>query len=109
MTYVFVIMLAQQEKPMAYESAAREPLIGCVTGFVLLGALAGYLLTGPAGPIEPAGEPLPGTVALVGTTRLTRYIVGVEIAGVLLLAAMVGSIAIARRRALDAPATPEGE
>ncbi len=42
-------------------------------------------------------------VVHVGTSLLTTYAVGVELAGVLLLAAMVGAIAIARRKALDEP------
>ena len=41
------------------------------------------------------------TVEAVGTPLLTQYVVGVEIVGVVLLAALVGAIAIARRRAHD--------
>lgn len=113
-TYVFVIMLAQQEggAPARYDTQAREPFLGCLTGFVLLAVLA-RLLFAPAQMLPPA--PLPaetaaaaGTVANVGTQLLTHYVVGMELAGVLLLAAMVGAIAIAQRRAKSVVAE-EGE
>ena len=45
-TYVFVIMLAQQSGgPATYDRNAREPLVGCLTGFVLLGILTTRMLT----------------------------------------------------------------
>ena len=98
-TYVFVIMLAP------YDQKAREPFVGVVTGFIMLAALT-IRLTGGDGQalLTAAGDSETGLggVAQVGTHLLTHYIVGVEIAGVLLLAAMVGAIAIARRRAIGA-------
>jgi NADH-quinone oxidoreductase subunit J len=101
-TYVFVIMLAQQSGgPAPYDQRAREPFVGVVTGFILLATLTTRLARGDADaglPLTVAPESIAGTVANVGTHLLTKYIVGVELAGVLLLAAMVGAIAIARRR-----------
>jgi NADH:ubiquinone oxidoreductase subunit 6 (subunit J) len=38
-TFLFVIMLAQQEGPSDADSRSREPLFAAVTGFVLLGAI----------------------------------------------------------------------
>ncbi|MFQ5806754.1 MAG: NADH-quinone oxidoreductase subunit J [Phycisphaerae bacterium] len=109
-TYVFVIMLAQQSGgPAPYDQKAREPLVGVVTGFILLAVLTTRLASGDSrgGLTLPAhAEKTLGKVAYVGQHLLTHYIVGVELAGVLLLAAMVGAIAIARRRAFD---TEEGE
>ena len=49
-------------------------------------------------------EEAAGTVQAVGTPLLTEYVVGIQMAGLLLLAAMVGAIAIARRQP-----TPEAE
>lgn len=101
-TYVFVIMLAQQSGgPALYDQKAREPFAGVVTGFILLAVLTTRLMRGDAAPLitEMADpEQALGGVAQVGTHLLTQYIIGVELAGVLLLAAMVGAIAIARRR-----------
>lgn len=127
-TYVFVIMLAQQSGgPPRYDLKAREPLWGCFAGFILLAAIGARALAGAPpvseaprgwdelakngdagdGPALVRGSPhgldprvaVAGTVTALGTPLLTKYIIGVEIAGVLLLAAMVGALAIARRRA----------
>jgi len=49
-----------------------------------------------------------GTVEMVGVRLFTQYVVAIQIMGVLLLAAMVGAIAIARRRALGVREGEEG-
>lgn len=103
-TYVFVIMLAQQSGgPPAYDRNAREPFLGILAGMLILAVLAGRVTSAkmdnvPGFALLKSGE-VAGTVATTGTTLLTTYAVGVQIAAVLLLAAMVGAIAIARRRA----------
>lgn len=104
-TYVFVLMLAQQARPAAYDASAREPLLGCLAGFVLLAAIGARLqLFGmpEAGSAAKATSALPavaeGTVEQVGILLLTDYVVGIQVVGVLLLVAMVGAIAIAKRR-----------
>jgi NADH-quinone oxidoreductase subunit J len=99
-TYLFVIMLASQSGggPAAYDQRAREPFIGCLAGFILLGLIAGRTLT--SGAELPTHEPLvegAQKVAPVAASLLTTYMIGIQIVGVLLLAAMVGAVAIARR------------
>ena len=100
-TYLFVIMLASQSggEPAAYDQQAREPFIGCLAGFILLGLIAGQTLTQKADFVshEPLVEGVQ-KVAPVATTLLTTYMIGIQIVGVLLLAAMVGAVAIARRQ-----------
>lgn len=44
-TFLFVLMLAQQDAPSDADARSREPLLATLTGFVLLGALL-YVLTG---------------------------------------------------------------
>jgi len=98
-TYVFVIMLAQREgPPPGYDTQAREPLFGVLAGFLVLAVITARMLTGTVegGPVIEATA---GQVATVGERLLTEYVVGVQLAGLLLLVAMVGAIAIARRRA----------
>jgi NADH-quinone oxidoreductase subunit J len=103
-TYIFVIMLAQQAGgPAPYDQRAREPFIGIVTGFILLAVLTVRLARGEGQAFAViADDPARalGGVTQVGTHLLTQYIVGIEITGVVLLAAMVGAIAIARRKAV---------
>lgn len=45
-TFLFVIMLAQQEGPSDADQRSREPLLSSLTGFVLLGALLYVLQAG---------------------------------------------------------------
>jgi NADH-quinone oxidoreductase subunit J len=99
-TYVFVIMLAQQARPALYDTRAREPFWGCLAGFVLLAVITSRLFAAPEAPPTQVTEALgpSGTVQQLGTRLLTHYIVAIQLAGLLLLAAMVGAIAIARRR-----------
>src|SRR5262249_38490774 len=42
-TFLFVLMLAQQEGPSDADQRSREPLLASLTGFILLGALV-YVL-----------------------------------------------------------------
>lgn len=103
-TYVFVIMLAQQSEGAArYDRESRQPLLGVAAGFVLLAVVGAKLLGTPSAGAGDGAGPLAGKVAEVGQTLLTQYVIGVQVAGVLLLAAMVGAIAIARRKADDLP------
>lgn len=99
-TYLFVIMLAQQgDTQAAYDTHAREPFFGVVAGFIVLAVISGRIMSGD--PTVGAGNSaeLVGSVGPVGRLLLTEYVVAVQVAGVLLLAAMVGAVAVARRRA----------
>jgi len=101
-TYVFVIMLAQKARPPGYDSRARDPFWGCLAGFALLAVLGRQLFL-PAAVTGDTAVPGAGTVEAVGTALLTQYVVGLQVIGLLLLAALVGAIAIARRRVTAAP------
>ena len=109
-TYVFVIMLAQQTGgPTSYDRRAREPFLGVLTGFLLLAVLSTRILSGSgANAVATVTEGI-GTPEALGIHLLTEYVVGVQLAGILLLAAMVGAIAIARRPAADAATNGGGE
>lgn len=97
-TYVFVIMLAQQGTTAPYDAKSRDPFLGCLAGFALLAAVIGQVYApGAADPHVPLAA-ASDNVAAVGTRLLTQYVIAIQIAGVLLLAAMVGAIAVARRR-----------
>lgn len=101
-TYVFVIMLAQQSGgPAWYDAQAREPIWGIVSGFILLAVIGSRLVPGGGAVTtltSAEAEGGAGTVVQLGIVLLADYVVGVQLAGVLLLGAMVGAIAIARRR-----------
>lgn len=124
-TYLFVIMLAQQPGSPVYDRRAREPFLAVLVGFVLTGAIAGRAGDLPTPPptiatsetfadgdagAEAFGE---GNVAKIGSVVMTKYVVALEIAGVLLLVSMVGAIALSRKKVASegfrAPPRPLGQ
>ncbi len=109
-TYLFVIMLAQQPTASLYDQNAREPLAAVLVGFVLVATIAGRASQLPPAAGEPSQivrtsdvvslqvtEPESNTLSL-GASLLTRYVVVLELSGVLLLVSMVGAIAVSRKR-----------
>jgi NADH-quinone oxidoreductase subunit J len=117
-TYVFVIMLAQQSGQPTYDRRAREPFAAVLAGFVLMAAVAGQVsnLPGPEKVISPpvrmaSDESIPAAAdegadsleesntAAVGVLLMTKYVIALEIAGLLLLISMVGAIALSKKRA----------
>ena len=124
-TYLFVIMLAQQSGSPIYDRRCREPFLAVLAGFVLMAALAGRVGDLPAhasiGTIsvkagdEPGAEDgvVQSNTRAIGAAVMTRYVVALEIAGVLLLVSMVGAIALARKKVpvdvITAPPKPIGQ
>jgi NADH:ubiquinone oxidoreductase subunit 6 (subunit J) len=122
-TYVFVIMLAQQSSPvaggqfasaMSYDKNAREPLAAVLAGFVLVGTLAGVIVSRKWEPLAvmDVNSSSSGNTLSLGHVLLTDFAVSVELAGVLLMVAMIGAIAIARKklpRAVEEEPLPPGE
>lgn len=113
-TFVFVIMLAQQSGATIYDQRSREPLAATAAAFVLLAALLGALQhsssrsadenrvqasAAAANPLSQtnADESL-GSMHALGRSLFGDYLFAVELAGTLLLVATIGAIAIAPRR-----------
>ena len=119
-TFLFVIMLAQQGGVAAYDQKSRQAVLATVSAFVLLGAIVLTLqmsTTGSSGDTTAAGStqvarptsvsnvlsqadtdhPL-GEMKGLGRSLFGDYLFAVELAGTLLLIACVGAIAIAPRR-----------
>jgi NADH-quinone oxidoreductase subunit J len=132
-TYAFVLMLAQQSGARLSDTKARRPLAAIVMAFVAMGAVAGQLGSLPHRPILPAvdvvpqgtadvpivatkGEPASvqeGNTRQMGERLFGEYMVVVQVAGLLLLIAMVGAIAMARKAVppeeAGPPPPPPGE
>ncbi len=111
-TYVFVIMLASQSGEVLYDRRSRGPLGACFAGFLLVATIGGlmseYEPPAPASTAalsaqDPGAEQSVGNTLLLGRQLMTRYVVVLELAGVLLLLAMVGAIAIARKKFPPSP------
>jgi NADH-quinone oxidoreductase subunit J len=109
-TYLFVIMLAQQPGSPIYDRRTREPFLAVVVGFVLMAMIAGRAGELPARAAEKAiladggrnpastASLLTGNTMAIGAAVTTKYVVALELAGVLLLISMVGAIALSRKR-----------
>jgi NADH-quinone oxidoreductase subunit J len=140
-TFVFVIMLAQQSGATVYDQRSRQPVVATLGAFAVLALILGTLDQPDAEPVAdrsaaiatdqrnemsisdgrgasseaaprttseaPAANPLsraaPGgsqwTLRALGRSLFGDYLFAVELAGTLLLVAMIGAIAIAPRRA----------
>jgi NADH-quinone oxidoreductase subunit J len=95
--FLFVVMLLNLERDVF--PPARQRLLKVVGAGVLVLALAELLrsLLGDT----PEAPPLPegfGGYAQVGVALYTDYVLLVEVAGSLLLAALVGAVVLAKRR-----------
>ena len=123
-TFLFVIMLAQQGGSASYDRQAFQPGAASLLSFVLLGALLfslqewggvdrksadaarpGQFLVPPEGvqanvlSQPPASNPREiGSLRVLGRSLFTDYLFAVELAGTVLLVATIGAIAIAPRR-----------
>jgi NADH-quinone oxidoreductase subunit J len=127
--FLFVLMLAQPAGLAPYDRVSNEPLLAAVAGAVLLGVLSlsigrltaeppaccmmggtkAALLAGSSAAAEPPAAAAAGVdmladhhVARLGGELFGRHLLAVEVAGVLLLVALIGSIAIVARGAADA-------
>jgi NADH-quinone oxidoreductase subunit J len=121
-TYLFVIMLATQapseeqvEVLAEYDAASREPLAATVVGFLLLAVLTTMLFRGVGELGPPTGGGDQGLVAKFDAAKkpagtevtniegvafalLEEHPGSIEIAGIILLMAMLGAVVLARKQ-----------
>ena len=132
-TFLFVLMLCNPEGHSLYDRLSFEAGISAITGAILVGLLtwttaATVFSDGKAAAAKPAEGPAPVTfnssyeaqgksiladnhVERLGMELFTRHLLAVEVAGTLLLVALVGAVAIVahgRPAAELGPATEEG-
>lgn len=123
-TFLFVIMLAQQSGNANYDHRAVQPVMASVISFVLLGAMLFALqewggIDGKAADAARDGQFVAldaktkanvfsqppasnkneiGSMRVLGRSLFSDYLYVVELAGTVLLIATIGAIAIAPRR-----------
>ena len=98
-------MLSQQSGQPIYDRRAREPLVAVLGGFLTMAVIAGQMASLPEeavgaarlAAVTRAADETDNTMQ-VGGLMMTQYVVAFELAGVLLLVAMVGAIAISKKR-----------
>ncbi len=107
--FLFVLMFSQQASLETYELKLNRPFSAAIIGALFLGALV-YSLQSIEGlrPVEweqTTTRPLSheskfvatSSIAGLGRSMFTEYLVTVELAGALLLVATIGAIAVAQR------------
>ena len=95
--FVFVIMLINvPEDRMPVERATTTRVLGVLAAgfFILESAVLARRFSMPVGPAAEVG-----TVEAVGRALFTDYLLAFEVTSVLLLAAVIGAIALAKRKA----------
>jgi NADH-quinone oxidoreductase subunit J len=104
-TFLFVLMLAQPEGQAPYDRVSWAPLLAAVTGAAMVGLLTLVLVGVFQWPENPPQAPfttarLEGEIladqhmAHLGAQLFSTQLVAVEVAGTLLLVALVGTVAI---------------
>jgi len=103
--FVFVIMLISVERAERERQFNRQWTIALVTAAILVAEIAYGLYQGrdslnlpPVVPAAAAGTAVAGNSERVGVMLYTSYLLPFEIASILLLVAIVGAVALAKRR-----------
>ena len=95
----FAIVLTRNSgPPTAHPAANRSGLSGIVVAGLVLGCLAACILTSPASRMPPVSSEALGQAAQVqnlGMVLMTRYVLPLEVLGLLLTAAMIGAVVLA--------------
>jgi NADH-quinone oxidoreductase subunit J len=119
-TFLFVLMLAHPEGHAFYDRLSWAPLLSAVTGALVVGVLTLAVVSVFQNPaVEKRPELLFSTVALDGGVMAEEHVaslgaqlfsynlVAVEVAGTLLLVALVGTVAIVGQLRRPAGGGPE--
>ena len=103
--FVFVIMLISVEKAVHERQYNRQWVIALITAVLLIAELSYVLVRGKDSLVAAESVPpaqsvlgLSGNTQLVGEILYGQYLLPFEIASILLLVAIVGSVALAKRK-----------
>jgi len=104
-TFLFVLMLAQPKGRAAYDRVSWEAPIAAAAGVVMVGILSITIGGAFSHPIVPpteaalaAGVLAPQHVAGFGGQLFGRHLIAIEVAGMLLLVALVGAAVIVQHK-----------
>jgi len=101
--FLFVIMLVNLDQAAKQRQFNRQWLVALIA-IALVGAQVGYFIWKGkdafhiADAAIPAGTPATGNTEMIADTLFTQYLLPFEIAGVMLLVAVVGSVVMAKKR-----------
>jgi NADH-quinone oxidoreductase subunit J len=90
---VFAILLTRSSEP-APPVIARPWIVGVAVAALVFGVLTNAIINSSIADREPPAKPEP-TVLEIGTQLMTRYVLPLEVVGLLLTAATIGAVIIA--------------
>jgi len=102
--FVFVIMLISVERSMHERQFNRQWTIGLLTALLLIGELSFVLWRGRESLVLAETQPTQSVLGLTGNSQLVgealygQYLLPFEIASILLLVAIIGSVALSKRK-----------
>src|SRR5690348_1116044 len=98
--FLFVVMMLDIDFASLRSGFTRNLPFGIIIALVLLGEIVVAVFAHQAGP-SMAGQPIPAArvpnIVALGTLLYTRYLFAFEIAGLILLVAMIGAIVLTHR------------
>ncbi len=93
---VFAILLTRGSEPPSASIFSPGWLAGLAVALLVFCVMAGALFSSPG--LAPAPTPAPSTgVAEIGKQLMTKYVLPLEVVGLLLTAALLGAVLIASR------------
>lgn len=91
---VFAILLTRSGEPASERIYASQWLVGLVVAVLVFAVIAGVILSSNGLPAPP-GEAPTATVRQLGDQLMTRYVLPLEVLGLLLTAALIGAVILA--------------
>jgi NADH-quinone oxidoreductase subunit J len=91
---VFAILLTRGSDPVAQDLFLSNWWLGVAVAVAVFIVVSGAILTSTAVPSQ-VGEPPQASVAQIGEQLMTKYILPLEVLGLLLTAALIGAVIIA--------------
>ena len=92
---VFAILLTQREREATGRIFARQWLAGLAAAGIVFGILASSVMASRATREQLARPPTVTNTAAIGTQLMTRYLLHLEAAGLLLTVALIGGVIVA--------------
>ncbi len=91
---VFAILLTRGSEPALEKIYSPQWLIGLGIALLVFGLIAAVILSTKALPAQPVSAPV-STVRQLGDQLMSRYILPLEVLGLLLTAALIGAVILA--------------
>ena len=93
---VFAILLTRGSEPPVERLYSRSWAAGLTVALIVFALIAAVILSSKALPPAPSSVPV-GTVRQLGDQLMSRYVLPLEVLGLLLTAALIGAVILALR------------